>query len=61
MALMSHTHKQLSKEVNVYSSAVGSMDSRVGDQSEVFRRELDNMRKNLFEREREKMILKQKY
>jgi len=48
MALMSHTHKQLSKEVNVYSSAVGSMDSRVGDQSEVFRRELDNMRKNLF-------------
>jgi hypothetical protein len=33
----------------------------VGEKEEVYKKELENLRRNLFEREREKMILKQKY
>jgi hypothetical protein len=35
---------------NVYSSAVNPVDHRSGDESEMIKRELENMRKNLFER-----------
>jgi hypothetical protein len=53
-------HKRPAREVNVYSSAVNAMDHRVGEVPEELRRELDNLRKNLFEREREKLSLRQK-